>query len=397
MNRDAVLNEPHLFSEILFSRMQTIYPAVSQFALYEFRYGLNNYLPVRGWNSITLEETDVIEEHIQSGAFYEFIGIKTAAGKTIIMDPQIVRLCQMLFAGLVTGKYPAEWVENNFSFDLRGFFFLPRTCYFTLAIKERFGNQPYFQFEKRQAELANLFEIGYRQYQHANADIDQNLMQVIVKILKKRGTPILLTLAGPTAAGKTEIVERLTNFLQGKGYRCGTLEMDHFGKDRDYRDGHKHGVETVHFDLFINCIQELQRGNQVSIPQYNFYSSKSSHDENSQLRTGKNMLTVEPADVIFLEGNFPFQIPELQPYLGLKIVYLADDEVRLQRKWKRDIDLRKKYHPTAFINRYFRTQFIRAQEIYLPLLSICDLAVDTSLAQLWLEPFLQDELKDIND
>jgi len=56
-------------------------------------------------------------------------------------------------------------------------------------------------------------------------------------------------------------------------------------------------------------------------------------------------IVVEPADIIFIEGNFPFLIEEVADLIGIKVVYLTDDPIRLKRKWKRDIDYRKKYEP----------------------------------------------------
>ena len=40
----------------------------------------------------------------------------------------------MLFVGLVTGEYSEEWVQAHFYFDVRGFYFLIRTIYFTDAV-----------------------------------------------------------------------------------------------------------------------------------------------------------------------------------------------------------------------------------------------------------------------
>jgi hypothetical protein len=67
-------------------------------------------------------------------------------------------------------------------------------------------------------------------------------------------------------------------------------------------------------------------------------------------------------------------------------VYLTDDPVRLKRKWKRDIDYRKKYEPTYFRNRFFKDQFIMAEIAYRPQMTVCDLVVDTSGAALWAAP-----------
>ncbi|HSA99177.1 MAG TPA: hypothetical protein VLE49_00905, partial [Anaerolineales bacterium] len=92
------------------------------------------------------------------------------------------------------------------------------------------------------------------------------------------------------------------------------------------------------------------------------------------------------ADIIFIEGNFPFLIEEIVHLIGIKVVYLTDDPVRLKRKWKRDIDYRKKYEPTYFRNRYFKDQFIMAEIAYRPQMEVCDMVVDTTGAALWTTP-----------
>jgi len=169
--------------------------------------------------------------------------------------------------------------------------------------------------------------------------------------------------------------------------------MDNFYKDREYRDTQAYGKDVIHFDLFIKVMQDLLAGKSTVIPRYDFYQATSSHDISSKLRPERTPIKIEPADVIFLEGNFPFYMPELEKLITLRTVYLTDDPIRLKRKWRRDIDLRKKYDPVGFVNRYFRTQFIRAQEIYLPLMEVCDLVVDTTAAKLWLKPTIIEELQ----
>jgi len=87
-----------------------------------------------------------------------------------------------------------------------------------------------------------------------------------------------------------------------------------------------------------------------------------------------------------MEGNFPFLLPEIAYLIDIKVVYLTDDDIRLKRKWKRDMDYRKKYDLMYFLNRYFREQFIMAEEIYRPQMMLCDMVVDTTNAAIWLTP-----------
>ncbi len=52
------------------------------------------------------------------------------------------------------------------------------------------------------------------------------------------------------------------------------------------------------------------------------------------------------------------------------------------------MDYRKKYDPNFFINRYFKTQFLRGRSTYIPQLEVCDIVVDTTRGELWVCPHL---------
>ena len=135
--------------------------------------------------------------------------------------------------------------------------------------------------------------------------------------------------------------------------------------------------------MLKGCIADLCAGNAVTTPQYDFVQATSSHTVDGILKAGCQPLRIEPADIIFMEGNFPFLLPEVAPLIGIKAMYLTDDAVRLKRKWKRDMDYRKKYELYYFLNRYFREQFLMAEQVYIPQMEICDLIVDTTRAEIW--------------
>jgi len=273
-----------------------------------------------------------------------------------------------------------------FYFDPRGFIFLPRTEYFPTAVREHLCGQPAVQFPATQSRFDTAFEVGYKAFKEANLTIDQVFLDVVQAIVAAKGTPLLLTLLGPSAAGKTEITERLREVLSCTSIHVTAVEMDNFFKDREFRENHILDKEVIHFELFNKCMSDLLVGKKASAPRYDSVRALSSHDLESRLRPGEKEIEIEPADVLLLEGNFPFQIPEIAPLIGLKIVYLTDDPIRLKRKWRRDVDYRRKYQPLYLCNRFFRTQFLRAQEVYLPMMTICDMVVDTTGAALWLTP-----------
>ena len=383
------LNNADEFSNILFEKMKIINPAIEDLELYEFRYALNNLYPQAGWASVQLDAMVDIETRVNSRSFYDGIYIKPRVDDHIVLDDKIIHLTNMLFVGLVIGDYPPEWINTHFYFDVRGFFFLHRTCYFTKNVLAHLGNQPYRQFEQKQKMFDRYQGVGYLDFKEANCQIDSLFIEVIHKLITNRGTPLLLAIAGPTAAGKTEIVERLRKSLDDAGKKTTSIEMDNFLTDRDYREEkgiHTLGEQALHFELLKSSLANLCQGRTITIPRYDFVFATSSHDLQGNLKPDGQPIVIDPADIIFIEGNFPFLLKELLPFIGIKVVYLTDDPIRLKRKWKRDIDYRKKYEPTYFRNRFFKDQFIMAQVAYIPQMESCDIVVDTTGAALWTTP-----------
>ncbi len=376
------------FTKELFPILTQVNPGIAKLEPYEFRYCLDNLIPAGGWVVVTPLPETTLEAQMQDRSYFEAIQLNPLRAGRIVLDEKIQNLTQMLLVGLVTGAYSLPWVKAHFYFDLRSFIFYPRTRYYSPAVFEHFGGKPFRQFETAQDQFAGAFDIGYPEFKSANQEIDQAFINTVKGLIEVLGTPILMTLAGPTGAGKTEIVSRLSSEFQGQKHSFSSLEVDNFFKDREFRDRHALGPQVMHFEMFRQAVTDLRHGQIATIPRYDFYSAVSSHDLQGCLRAGATPLTISPADVIFLEGNFPFHIPEVAPLVGLKIVYLTDDPQRLQRKWKRDIDYRKKYDPQSFCNRYFRSQFLRADDVYRPLMQVCDMIVDTTRATLWLTPEL---------
>jgi len=390
MTNSSVLNDPVAFSTALFEKMRHINPALEALEPYEFRYCLNNLIPKPGgWTSVKPDSRDEIERRVNDTAFFKSIQIKARVDDRIILDPQIVNLTNMLFVGLVTDAYPLEWVNSLFYFDVRGFFFLRRSTYFTDEVVAHLGGKPYRQFDQKQRAFECLQDVGYKAVREANAEVDALFINSVKKLIASRGTPILLAIAGPTAAGKTEIVERLRQAFEQDGKKMAAIEMDNFLTDRDYREAkgiHTQGKQALHFELLKHSLEDIIQGKKISIPRYDFIYATSSHDLDGNLKQDGVPIEIEPADIIFIEGNFPFLLEEVVHLIGVKVVYLTDDPVRLKRKWKRDIDYRKKYEPTYFRNRYFKDQFIMSGFAYRPQMAVADMVVDTTGAALWATP-----------
>ncbi len=378
------------FTKALYEKMKLVNPGIAELEPYEFRYGLDNIEPQAGdWTGIQLEDMQTVENRLADINFYRNIQIKPTVEQRIVLDPAIAALSNMLFVGLVSGDYPIEWINKHFYFDIRGFYFLHRTQYLNEKIITHLGGHPYASFETKQKYFESKQDVGYKEFKESNAEVDQAFIACVKKVIATRGTPVVLAIAGPTAAGKTEIVERLRIAFNEDSQQTTSIEMDNFLTDREYREAmgiHTQGKEALHFDLLLHSLEQICRGERINTPRYDFVYATSSHDLDGKLKPDGVPVVVEPADIIFIEGNFPFLLKEVAPYIGIKVVYLTDDPVRMKRKWKRDIDYRKKYEPTYFRNRFFKDQFIMAQIAYIPQMEVCDLLVDTTNAALWVTP-----------
>jgi uridine kinase len=383
------LYKPDAFSAALYEKMQRINPGIADLALYEFRYGLDNLTPEHGWDSVEIDSAMDIERRIAERAFFDSIQLKPIVDGRVVLDENVLQLTRVLLAGLVSGEYSEAWINRKFYFDIRGFYFLARTTYFTDAVLTHFGAVPFRQFEQKQKRFERYQGVGYRDFMAANFEVDALFIESAKELIAAKGLPVLMAIAGPTAAGKTEIVGRLQESFEREGRKIATIEMDNFLTDREEREAKgifTLGKEALHFGLLKRSLEDVCHGRKISIPRYDFVLATSSHDDDGNLKRDGVPIDIDPADIIFIEGNFPFLFPEIVPLIGLKVVYLTDDPVRLKRKWKRDIDYRKKYEPTYFRNRFFKDQFIMAEVAYRPQLEVCDLCVDTTGAALWATP-----------
>lgn len=394
--KPAIPDNKSAFTRQLQPILEQVNPGIAHLELYEFQYCLKNLEPSDGWASVELEPISEIETRVESRAFYDAIQIKPSVNGKIILDAPIERLTRQLLVGLCSGTYPPEWVKSHFYFDIRGFFFLHRTRYYTDEIKEHLGGQPIKVFEPRQKDFATVQDIGYRQFKEANHELDRYFIDCVLRLSKEKGTPVIIAIAGQTAAGKTEIVEQLKAGFERSALQVTSVELDNFLTDRDYREEKgifTQGKQAFHFELMRQALADLSNGKRVRIPRYDFVAATSSHDLNGNLKSDGVPIEVEPADIIFIEGNFPFLEPEIAQLIGIKVVYLTDDEIRLKRKWKRDIDYRKKYEPNYFRNRFFKDQFIMAEIAYRPQMALCDILVDTTAGTIWATPEIQEVVK----
>ena len=175
---------------------------------------------------------------------------------------------------------------------------------------------------------------------------------------------LVIGIAGGSGSGKTTVVKAITRELNAK--RVVVIPQDSNYKDSsDLSDEEKRNhnfdhPDAIDWELLCEQLAELKSGKTIQQPVYSYISCSRSKTET---------VTVEPADVIIIEGILIFTCEQLREQMDVKIFVDADDDDRLMRVMARDISERgKDVH--WVIERYSRTvkpmylQFIEPSKRY---------------------------------
>lgn len=174
---------------------------------------------------------------------------------------------------------------------------------------------------------------------------------------------LIIGIAGGSGSGKTTVVKAITKQLEG---RVVVIPQDSYYKDSSHLAPEER--QKINFDhpdaidwkLLCQQIRELKQGKTVEQPVYSYITCSRSKTET---------VTVEPAEVIIVEGILIFTCKELRDQMNIKIFVDADDDDRLMRIIVRDIAERGRNIETA-IEHYTDTvkpmhlQFIEPSKRY---------------------------------
>ena len=175
---------------------------------------------------------------------------------------------------------------------------------------------------------------------------------------------LVIGIAGGSGSGKTTVVKAISENI--KGEKVVIIPQDSYYKDSsDLTDEEKrhHNFDhpdAIDWELLCEQLADLKAGNTIHQPVYSYISCSRSKTET---------VTVEPADVIIIEGILIFTCKELRDQMDIKIFVDADDDDRLMRVMARDITERGK-DVRWVIERYTNTvkpmylQFIEPSKRY---------------------------------
>ena len=174
---------------------------------------------------------------------------------------------------------------------------------------------------------------------------------------------LVIGIAGGSGSGKTTVVKAITQRLHEKVV---VIPQDSYYKDSSHlpiEERQKVNFDhpdSIDFRLLNEQLRDLKSGKSIRQPVYSYLTCSRSETET---------VTVQPADVIIIEGILIFTCAELREQMDIKIFVDADDDDRLMRVMARDIIERGKTVETV-IARYTKTvkpmylQFIEPSKRY---------------------------------
>ena len=145
---------------------------------------------------------------------------------------------------------------------------------------------------------------------------------------------LIIGIAGGTGSGKTTVVRKIQEqFPRGE---VAVLTHDSYYFDsselslEERRKKNFDHPDSIEFDLMIEHVKKLQRGESIEEPIYSFISCT----------RAKEVKYVEPKEVLIIEGILCLTNKALRDLMDIKVFVDCDSDLRLSRVIQRDIQER---------------------------------------------------------
>lgn len=156
---------------------------------------------------------------------------------------------------------------------------------------------------------------------------------------------LVIGIAGGTGSGKTTVVNKIINSLPAG-------EVAVLPQDSYYRDSSHIAPElrcninfdepaAIEWELLEHHLRELKAGKSIDMPTYSYLTCTRQPE----------IITVEPRDVVIIEGILILTHPELCKLMDVKVFVDADADDRLIRVISRDC-IERGRTPQMVIDRY---------------------------------------------
>jgi len=159
---------------------------------------------------------------------------------------------------------------------------------------------------------------------------------------------LIIGIAGGSGSGKTTVARQIVSRIHDN---VAVISQDSYYKDQSHLPlAERQALNFDHpnaidWELLTAHLKELKAGRSIKQPVYSYLTCSRSKTET---------LTVNPADIIVVEGILIFTCKELMKEMDIKVFVDADDDDRLMRVISRDIIERGK-NVEWVIDRYNKT------------------------------------------
>jgi uridine kinase len=144
---------------------------------------------------------------------------------------------------------------------------------------------------------------------------------------------LVVGIAGGTGSGKTTLSGKLLETFSDRAILINQddyyKDLSHLSKEERAKQNFDH-PDSIDFDLLKTHLLLLKDNQPVEVPVYNFCT----HSREAFTHT------VNPAEIILIEGILLFAVPEIRELCDLKIFVETDDDIRLLRRIERDLNER---------------------------------------------------------
>lgn len=145
---------------------------------------------------------------------------------------------------------------------------------------------------------------------------------------------MIIGVTGGSASGKTSVSQAILSMF--KDEKIAMIEHDSYYKDQSQltfeertKTNYDHPL-AFDTDYLIAQLKELQNGRAVDIPTYDY--AKHTRSEKTYRQ--------EPVDVLIVEGILVLENEKLRNLMDIKVFVDTDDDVRILRRIRRDIEER---------------------------------------------------------
>jgi uridine kinase len=203
----------------------------------------------------------------------------------------------------------------------------------------------------------SFYTAKVRKKWQSNPDLSRIIVHIrrffsnFVALINKNLTTLLLFsmliigIAGGTGSGKTTVVNKIIDsFPAGE---VAVLPQDSYYKDSSHVPVEERSKinfdepDAIEWSLLVEHLKELRQGHTIQMPTYSYLTCTRQPET----------ITVEPRDVVIVEGILVLTDPVLRDMLDVKCFVDADPDDRLIRVIARDCVERGRT-PMMVINRY---------------------------------------------